>query len=368
MATVSGRMLRIASQRLGSDSADRLLRAVETADEVVFDFDRSFRADALKIVTIVCALSRRPRQVAIRFADETISPGLRDALGRNLFAALLSPSRLDAAGKTLSSDEIASRTTPYVDAERKLFCVSTADLSSKTRESFHSDLGKWMVAARIAIDPSVSERIAMLAYEANANAEEHGSIRLTEAKSFDDSPVFRCFAVILHDSSEATLPPAASEYVEQYERHHSWRTRWLEIIVADAGMGLTYPAFLLRAKALSSTCTDVYEANVLAERAQFEEVLTKGMSTKGFWGHQQSASGAVGQGIGLIKRNIARLRGCAVVRAGRCQAAVSYTETAFDEAKVRSTGYALDATEHPVLRGTIWHMLVPLDQQLQISL
>lgn len=368
MATVSARILRISSQRLGTQDAEDLVRAVESADEVVFDLDRSFRADALKIVMLICAATRRERQITLQFGGVAPSAGLRESLDRSLVTAFLPQPENTLTTGSFASGEIAARSTPYVDRGRHLLCISTSDLDCKTRDGFYSDLAKWAVAAGIGVHTSIMRRVAMLAYEPNANAEEHGSVRLTDAKSFDAKPVFRCFAAILSDEPGTPLPPSAAAYQERYQRSHEARTRWLQIIVADAGMGLAFPAFLLRAQAMNSSCKDVYEADYDAERAQLEEILTKGVSTKGFWGNQLSGSGAVGQGMTLIKRNVARLGGFASVRAGRCQATVSYTGPAFDEAAVKSISYEVDRAERPVFRGTLWHLLIPLDQQLQMNL
>jgi hypothetical protein len=366
MPTISSRSAKISANTLGTKSADELVAVLGQADDVAIELDTSFRLDSVSAIQLACVLSRRTRSINLTL-PETPSAGLRDSLARSFLGPLMwgsaSPHSL-----TLSSDDLSSRVTAYVDPERNLFCLSTSLLDSRTREGFQSDLGKWMVAAKILIDERIYQRIAAMTYEANANAEEHGSVRLSDSMGIDTRPVFKCFAARLHDEPGAALSSRARTYLREYLTHFAKRTRWLEIVVADAGMGLTFPRYALRAQALKSPRQDVYEDSFIAERGQFDEILARKVSTKGFWGRAHSTSSAIGEGTTLIKRNIAQLRAFGEVRAGRCSATVYYSGAATDEGRIRSLEYVSDSRERPLFMGTAWHLLVPLDQQLQMAL
>ena len=364
MTTVANRSMTLSANALATKPVDQVITEMGGSD-VVFDVGQSFRTDCFASVMLACALSRTARQVTLKLPVTGVSDGIEESFARSLLGPLIWRSTRPSAG-SISSDEIAGTALAHVDRDRHLFAVSTSLLESRTPSAFQADLARWMVAARISVDASVFDRVAALTYEANANAEEHGSTRLTHAKTFDGRPVFRCFAMRLHDEPSTPLSPMAGRYLQEYARHFSQRTRWLEVVVGDSGMGIAYPRFLLRAQSMRSSITDIYQASFHAEAGQLDELLTKTTSTKGYWGRAQSTYGPVGQGFSLMKRNLVRLRGFGAVRAGRCAATIACANAIFSESEERSVEYTVVGEELPQFGGTVWSLLLPLDQQREL--
>lgn len=363
MATVSGRSVKISAQLLATASLDALLKRIQDADEVSFQLNVSFSADLPKILMFAAALSRRERRLNVYFAEGGPSDGVRESLAQTLLGPVLG--HVTETREGMPSRDVGFQQRGYVDPQRRLFCTPSARLDCESREEFLHDLSDWMRAADVVIPRPILMRIAALAFEVNQNAEEHGSIRVGDA-----SEVFRCLVARVHDRLGPELVPSARDYMRTYHEHgHAQGTRWLELIVVDAGMGLAFPGFYVRAQAMKSSTIDVYEAGWDAERGMFSEMLCKERSTKGHWGTSRSAQTPTGMGHRLILRNVLRMRAYAAVRAGRCLGSLSYPQTADPTvSELSEANYEVDTTEYEMFGGTAWHLLVPLDQQLTLTL
>jgi hypothetical protein len=352
----------VTSGRIGARDFEGLLERLAAAAAVEFDLHTSFRLDIHQSVLLACTLLRRSRSIVLNAPRMQDSPGLRDSLMRSLIGPLLWRSdRFDTT--TTDSDALANHVPAHLDAERMLFCVSTELLNCGRRETFQADLATWLVRLRPQIDATLFARVTMLLYEACTNAEEHGSTRLTDAKAVDTRRVFRCLALRIHDEPGSARSPAADQYLSALRKSFGEPRRWLEAVVGDAGMGLTYASYLGGARRMGSTYSDVYVAEPLTERAQLDRVLNRGLSTKGEWGRVRSESSAIGMGMKLIRRNLARLRGFGSVRTGRFLATIRHAEADIEERTVEQLEYEVAEEPRPLFLGTAWHFLVPLDLQ-----
>ncbi|MEO8561696.1 MAG: hypothetical protein ABI601_06450 [bacterium] len=368
MVTTSARAVSLSSHSLGTRPADELLRSIEAADEVVLNLNRSFVASVSKILLLAAALSRRERQIRVVLPDGGATDSIRESSKQTLLEPLVLGANSDRT-EAFSSSSVGVPEGGYVDRERRLFCVPTELLDRRDRETFRSDLAKWFRAAAIALPPAEFDRVVALGYEANTNSAEHGSTRQVDEGILDSRPVFRCLSARLHDEPGPALPDDANAYVREYSQAFRSRTRWLEMNVVDAGMGLAYPSFLVRARHFRSRCKNVYEAGFEAETGQFAEVLSRRISTKGHWGNVQSTASVTGEGIPSITKNIIRLRGFASIRAGRCAASLSAARVV--EPSERTVGipeYRIQTQERAFFGGTAWQLLLPLDQQISLAL
>jgi len=363
MATVSARSVDISAQLLATATIDALLKRVRDADEVSFQLNVAFNADLPKILMLAAALSRRERRLNVYFAKSGPSDGVRESLAQTLLGPVLG--HITETREGILSSDVGFRQRGYVDPERRLFCTHTSRLDGESRDRFLDDFSECMRGAGIVVPERILKRVAVLAFEPNQNAEEHGSMRVD-----DTSDVFRCLVARVHDRPGPDLALTAHDYIRSYhEQGHTKGTRWLELVIVDAGMGLSFPLFYIRARAMQNSVTRVYEADEAAERGIFTEVLCKERSTKGHWGTSFSAQTTTGKGHRFIRRNILSMHGYAAVRAGRCFGSITHPHAAEATiAELNEANYDIETKQHEMFEGTVWHMLVPLDQQLTLAL
>jgi hypothetical protein len=365
MVPLSSRAARISAQTLSSCTADQLIQRVRDAEEVTFLLNSSFNADIRKILLLIATLSRGERSLTVEFPTGGPTDGIWESLSQSMLGPLLGIRH--QSNFTLASAGLRVPEGGHVDRARRLFCVPTDLLNVGSQSGFQADLGRWFRAAGVSIPTEEFLRVAALAFEANTNADEHGSLRVGPDGAPDPSTVYRCFHARLHDQPGPDLSAEANQFLQRHRQGYDKRGRWLEINVVDAGMGVAFPTFASRAHRLGSAADNIYAFDHATEVGQLAEVLARRISSKGYWGYVRSPSSVTGEGISLITRNVIRLGGFASLRAGRSIASLSGTSPN-NAMPTKTPEYVIDSLERVFFGGTAWQLLVPLDAQATLAL
>ena len=358
--------LTLSSSDLSTTPLDRLLNLVRGAASVTLHLDQPLHLDAVRVAMIVATISQGNRSLSITF------PGghPQASVIASLHHSLLSPVIWGAdppSPYSMTTKSILPSSRIVTDPATKTICVHTSRLPLNSRESFQAAFERLCRAASILVPGSVYGAVATIAFETTSNAEEYGAFALAEA----ESPVaLRYLIARLHDKPPLALSSSAALYLESYLKSgHSPSTRWLELLVVDAGVGISYPSYYVFASNKNWPKTDVFEEPFDVERARMQLVLNTGESTKGRWGRIVNAETARGEGTLFIRIRLSAVRGYLALHSGRGRAEWWHAQVRREPSDIAAfPPYEVTEDMSSPFRGTVWHVLVPLDAQLTLPL
>jgi len=352
----------ITATDLSSLDSDQLLSRVGRSSHVDIRLDEPVRDDAFKFAVLVSALAHDSRRLTVATPPRRSRAytSVQSSLLGTLLWGMADPEPLD-----LQTDQLTLTGSRASEASRR-FCAHSSQLSSNTREEFRDDLAVGLRGAGIRVSTQQLGEIAALAFEANSNAEEHGAQRLESP----EASVLRFIVVTAYDAFGEHVAPSATHYFDAYTRAgHSREKGWLELIVADSGMGMAFPSYYRLAAKSRWDAANIYDENADVERLRLQLVLEDAVSTKGEWGRVLNRQTAVGEGTRWIKFLLGSLRGYASVRTGRSVATWFYPFASFEgRRRAQPDSYMLGNDELPMYGGTAWHILIPLNTQLALPI
>lgn len=239
------------------------------------------------------------------------------------------------------------------------FIASTENVNTTSAPIVGGWIGAGCLAAGITVPRHLMGLVQALAYETISNAEEHGYVQVGPGTERS----LRFFALVLHPSVPKPLSPGGTTFLESYLRKNGRpRGGWLEMIVADSGMGMSYPGYAVRRRTASRREPNLYEQPFEEEFVLLQRTLSRGVTTKGLWGRQVTSQSQPGAGSDEIAKYLQMARGYAAVRAGRSLAQWDHLEYGDH---VRPT-FDVVMQEQPVFYGTAWQLLIPLTVQLEL--
>jgi hypothetical protein len=355
-----GRSLSLSADELQNATIDELLTEAVQARSLRLVIDKPVECDAVRVILLISVAARNGALVKVEFPYGQATRESAEALDRILLGPLLWSSA-PRRNLSLSGTELRNRQIYFADPERKVFWSHTSDLSARTREEFRTDLANGLRAAQIFVPATVFNALSSIGFELNSNAEEYGA--LDEEGQVTDS--FRVFSVSL----QASLPPSqsilAAKYLHEYASTHDRGRAWIQVIVADSGVGMAYPNYFVR-----STSADpreeknIYRRSVREEQTQLGLVLEDYSSTKNSFGRRLNLQTAIGEGTKIVRHQIAAVRGFVGVRTGRCQATWSHaSRTLTTEEFYRLGRFEVSDIASALFLGTVWQVLIPLDTQ-----
>jgi hypothetical protein len=231
-------------------------------------------------------------------------------------------------------------------------------------DAFQSDLVPFLQKAGIVLPRAFLAALTTIGFEAQSNAEEYGF----RSYRYNEDAAFRIIAGIQHEVSKDVAPLAAEYFGEYFRAGHSPKTRWLELLVVDGGVGLAYPRYKKLAEESQWPEGDVYLTDYATERTMLNLVLNKGESTKGLWGRIINRHTVMGQGIKMIRFRLATARACALVRSGRAFASWYHPKQQLQSVDFANLPeYESSELEGELYYGTAWQVLLPLDPQLDLA-
>jgi hypothetical protein len=340
--------LRIDSDDLQLASLSQLADAIGSSSGVVVKFGAGPTKPDLLRLTQVMLLAEASR-TSLSFVGWESSKTPESTLAAWYEEAL--------AGHSADSPETAA------SPSTKSFVSATSRFPLSNRIAFQGYLTRQLAKVGIAVPSSVYGALSTIAFEAAMNAEEHGSVPIDGALR---NPR-RVLAACLRAKPRDVLPSASSEYIEEYRAHgHSDPQFWLELVVADTGVGIAYPSYRSIATRAGRTDQDLYRATFAEERMRTQILLNSKLSTKGEWGRTINRETASGDGKNLIRLQLSAVRGFVSVTAGRTQSVCWYAKATRTPTDLGELRYEVLDVEQPLLRGTIWHLILPVDQQFSL--
>lgn len=333
----------------------------ELADvrSVRLHIDKPVKSDGVRSFLVLSAIARADAVLEIEFPFGTASREVADSLD----ACLLGPFLWSSAPRRnlkVSVNAIGQPDLYYADPQRNLLFTHTSALSSRNREEFRTDLALAMRRAAIFVPESVFNALSLIGFELNSNAEEYGALN----EFGEEVPTFRVFAVSIQPQLQPEVATLATTYLEQYASTHTSGDAWLQVIVADAGVGMAYPSYFVRESSDSRVERNIYSVTPAEEQAQLRLVLEDYTSTKRTFGRRLNLQTAVGEGTKIVRFQIAGVRGFAGVRTGRCTAMWWHTSRTLTAEEFHRLGrFEVQSASAGPLRGTVWQVLIPLDTQ-----
>lgn len=359
------RSLDIRLSDLDAAKASQVLEAISEVELVRLRLDTEPRVDSQSLLSLMMAICRHDRQLSVSMPAGPRASAIAAGLYRT-FAGYLLWNGKDPHEFETSSADLFNRMRSTILRHGEGFVVQPKDLSLHSRMGFQADLERLFRSAGIEVSPTIYGAVATIAFEAILNAEEHGSFDLLGHRI--NAPRF--LGAQLHRGFGRSVAPSAWRYLESYvAAGHAEQSGWLELVIADGGVGIPYPSFHVFATQKEWSETDIFRTPLSQERERLERLLNLPESSKGEWGQVVNLETARGDGTRFIKVRLAAVRGYASIRTGRFLAEWWYSKT-----KVRADDFAsLPAYEvyseaMPLLRGTIWRVLVPLQTQLTLEL
>jgi hypothetical protein len=344
---------------------DLLLALEKTSGDCRFVLDGAIVADVFKMALFLGAISRRQGLLQLRIPKRTPQTVLVNLMSTILGQIAWSEGR--PSDRDIETENLISTAAAATDAERGVFVTAPSLLASHSRIAFQADLARLLRASGMVVPETAHGAIATIAFEACSNAEEYGAMDETGS-----IPVAsRFFAGKLHNSLRpGDLHESAHYFLEKYVASgHASASRCLELVIADAGVGMSFPSYRVSARSLGRANSDVYQAEIAEEQLKLDMLLNSDESTKGQWGRLLNHETARGEGTKFMKFRLAAVRGYAAVRTGRCLAEWSYFRPelkAIDRAAFPP--YYVHSRMKTLYRGTVWHILIPLDTQLALQI
>ncbi len=357
-------MLHLSSVDFFASEYDDLLAAIHQSDGVHLRVTEPAPADCLRVLLVLATLASEGKEIRIELSAGRKTKACLDSLHRCLLAALARPTG-ERTARELTATTLVQPDFAVIEPGFQYFVAHTSRLRANGPDTFQADLVQFLKAATIRLSPVVLASLTAISFEAQSNAEEYGY----RAADPEVSVPFRVIAIIAHRRHEMIAPLAGGYFREYEEAGYSADTRWLELLVVDAGVGLAYPRYDILAKANEWKTEELYAGDLEIERALLRLVLRKGATTKGKWGRVINRHSAPGTGLKTIKYRLGLARACAIVRAGRCTA--YYYEPRISHAPGDTSklpDYEPSSSEHALFRGTAWQVLMPLDPQLAFKL
>lgn len=357
-------MLALSATEYSSLGYDELLEAIETANGLEIQINEAVTPDCLRTCLVLASLAAQQKRLRITFRSKVLSRALVRSLHESLLAPLvwkdnlLTSCEVEASG--LVTDGLKT-----VNKEHRYFVAHTSHLRATKPDAFQADLVIQLRDAGIVLPGAFLAALTTIGFEAHSNAEEYGYRSFTES----DLVPFRVITAIVHENHEG-IAPLAQRYFEAYTQSgHSLATRWLELLVVDAGVGLAYPRYARLAAASGWDNEDLYARGHSAELTMLRIVLEKAGTTKGQWGRVINRHTMPGQGLGQIKRRLSLARACAIVRAGRSMAHWYNPQLELEKiGRGDLSPYEPSERMHAFFRGTAWQFLLPLDPQIAMAL
>lgn len=341
---------------------DDLLLAIQSADGLHLRIDSEIAPDCLRTLLTLATLSAERKSLRI-----DLTAVRRAAVLASLHKALLAPLAWTTRAPK-SGDINLGAVTPALDLaseEHRYFVAHTSHLRATKPDAFQADLVAHLRRARIILPKTFLASLTTIGFEAHSNAEEYGYRSFNSA----DEVSFRVIAGVVHEARQGIAPLAAKYFDDYVAAGHSATTRWLELLVVDAGVGLVYPRFTVLASGAQWPNQDVYAGDHATELYLLDMILNKGATTKGSWGRVVNRHTAPGQGMWQIKYRLATSRSCAIVRAGRSVAYWYQPRLTLKSLEIAELpGYEASRDLKTLFRGTAWQILLPLDPQFELGL
>lgn len=333
-------MVRLDVADLRSDNLDHVLDGIRDADEISIRIGSS-EGELLSTAIFAAAVSQQVRRVETQVSAS---------------APLYTPLITTAAIFPTQGLNVGFVPDLFV-ANDGFLCVPTPVLNSSDPRRFTQQLARLMTDAGIRVPADVLATLASVGFEANSNAEEHGSV----PASGENRAVYRFFAIKQH-SADFTPSGRLGEYVRAYADTFGLpKLGWVEMVVTDAGTGAAYPGYYLDSLSRRWESTDLYATPFQVEALRFQMLLNQDYTTKGDWGRVLNTFTKPGTGTKQIKIRLAYSRGFASVRAGRATASWVHLPEQLTPAELASVPmYEVDSTPRVLLRGTVWQVLLPL--------
>lgn len=352
-------VISINSEQFSELPIERLLDKLAGVTNVRLFIDKPVRSDGVRSLLTIAAMARAKAILEVEFPYGTATREVAESLDACLLGPLLWK---DAPRRNLKfSVEKLNRSSQFYNyPEKRLLYIHPARLSSRRREEFRADLALALRKSAVFLPDSVFNALALIGFELNSNAEEYGALdeHGVEVESF------RLFCVSIQsqlNSQEATL---AKTYLNEYATTHTPGEAWLQVIVADGGVGMAYPSYFVRENFDSRGIRNIYLATPDEEQAHLRLVLDDFTSTKRTFGRRLNLQTAVGEGTKIVRFQIAGVRGFAGVRTGRCAATWWHTSrTLTAEEFYRLGRFEVQSLDAAVFKGTVWQVLIPLDTQ-----
>jgi hypothetical protein len=320
--------------------------------------------DGLRAALIAGAISQRERDVEIviqssRATETAIRSLYACGLGQLFWkhgvpsSSAIRPFQVRAPVEALASKEL------------RILSVEPSQLVALSRQEFQAAVVRLLASADITVPGRVQGAIGTICFETASNAEEHGAADVYGA--YTDK--LRYLFARVHSDFGKSLAPEASQYLDAFHSAQPPSRDWLEIVVCDAGMGISYPSYHIWAKDTGRPGLDVYSVDAVEERLRLGMILNSTESTKGRWGRVLNRETERGDGTRFIKFRLAACSGYAAVRSGRSMAEWFFAKPERKPVDVREQGaYSVHNVEYSLYRGTVWYILTPLTPQLALSL
>jgi len=249
---------------------------------------------------------------------------------------------------------------------RGVICTAAEAVLSASFDTFRANVAKLLRHAEIPIPENLLGLVTRLAFETVLNAEEHGSARVGPAAIRPLVP--RLLGIVHHKSTLSYLSGNVARYVEKYLNHFSRpEGGWLEVVVADGGMGVAYPGYFV-VSARNGVGENLYVQPYSFERMRLEKALQRGASTKGKWGRQISTQTRPGMGMEIIRQQFGEARAFANLRSGRARVQSMYSDTLGSEHWDSSPKYLVSNEPDVCYYGTAWQLLIPITTRYELSL
>lgn len=358
--------LELRASALAGFPIDQLLGKVERAGDVTLRMDGRIDLDAVSVAMLIVALSKRERSVSVAFTARGRQASAIASLRESLLAPVLWGSE-EPASLTASSGQLLGGDGAIADHEARTFIAPTGAFPLAARSAFQASLEKLCRRAGVLVPPTAYGAVSTVAFETASNAEEYGAFADIDGST---PSALRYLIGRLHTDVPRAVPPSVSAYLQDFEAAgHSLSTRWFELMVVDAGIGITYPSYYLLASGNGWPTKSVYEMPGADERARLNLILNTRESTKGQWGRIVNQETARGEGTRAVMIRLSSVRGYVAAYSGRSRAEWWYSRTTRSHIDV--AGFppyeVLENIPTPFV-GTIWHVLVPLDAQLTLNL
>lgn len=354
--------LRVSSADLAEGDFESVIRSIRGIRDLEVRFGGAKQPSVLRIAVLLAAAAHEKVYLRLRF-DGSTSDIARQQRS--------SPIRAFYGDRPTADLDVwlqtgLERVHESVDSANGTITARCATLSTTDRDAFQVDLLSRLRLARVPLPASVLGTVVTAMFEACTNAEEHGAILEKDGERTQ----LRVFSLRYLRGTPNPSTSLDKAYLDSLLTHgRTAPTAWIEAIVLDSGMGLSYPAYFVRARQEGRANADIYLADPAEERVRLRMLLNEGLSTKGQWGRSLNLQTRAGDGTRLLRFQLASVRGFAQVRTGRSLAGMYYSSaTLTARERAQMSAFEVVDEEYSLCRGTVWHMLIPLDTQLQLGL
>lgn len=359
------RMLNLSLPEIAAAPIAELLRGLQTESQVRLHVHKPAWLDALRAAQFAIALSRPDIEIELDVESGSKGEKAFDSFSHSGLAALFA-NAAPGAKIHMRGTELRASAEATIDAARRLLVVQPSTLAAYRRIPFQQALLSLFTDAGIEPHKTVKHALATICFEATTNAEEHG---VTDEEGAPKDQLRYLFARI-NDGHGERLAPEAAEYLSSFHSQQPRSRGWLELVVADSGLGICYPSYYLSARDTNRSNCNVYQADIAEEHVRLARILnTNAESTKGRWGRVFNRETEKGDGTKFIKFRLSAFSGYAAIRTGRSMAEWYFAKPERTPQDVEDFGpYSVHDREYPLLKGSIWYFLAPLTPQLALPL